>query len=401
MSSSNNTLSTAPARPRAFEILLQPVFSAVALGHWSVDLLNGARPALLTFLSAQMGLNNAALGGISAAYIWTASASQPVFGWLADKLGPRWLASLGILWMFFFFALAMTLSGPLALASLIVASLGSAAFHPSGTMESTLTGRHLGAGRETTAASFFFFFGQFGYFLGPIVAGPLLARFGSRGLLALSTLLIPAGLNAAWQLRGRHEIHAHERRVSAVPRAELQKQFILLLALIGGLQAWTQQNMITFLPKYLADMGQSPAAYGLAAGLFMGGSAIGNVLGGNFADLVGKKRVAFSALLLASLPLSGIALLGWTPWLYLLIPLAGLFTGAVHSIVVVLAQRALPMGMASASGLTLGFIFSAGALGTALCGPLADVWGWPPVFGLTAALALSAALFTLALKNDA
>jgi len=402
MSTSKNTISIAPARLPAFEVLFKPVFSAVALGHWSVDLLNGARPALLTFLSAQLGLNNAALGAISAGYVWTSAASQPVFGWLADKWGPRWLAALGILWMFAFFALAMLLPGPLALAALIVASLGSAAFHPAGTMESTLAGRELADGRETSATAFFFFFGQFGYFVGPILAGPLLSRFGSQGLLILSALLVPVGINAAWQLRGRHQIHAEQRRAaSALVRPAWQKNLVLTLALVGGLQAWAQQNMITFLPKYLADLGQSPARYGLAAGLFMGGSAIGNVLGGHLADRLGKRRVAVGAMTLAALPLAAIAWLGWTPWLYLLIPLAGVFTGSVHSIVVVMAQRALPLGMAAASGLTLGFIFSVGALGTAVCGPLADVWGWPPVFGLTAGLALVGALFAWGLKADA
>jgi predicted MFS family arabinose efflux permease len=44
-------------------------------------------------------------------------------------------------------------------------------------------------------------------------------------------------------------------------------------------------------------------------------------------------------------------------------------------------------------------MFSAGALGTLLSGPLADVWGFPPVFQMTAGLALIAAVFTLFLKE--
>ncbi|PJB67415.1 MAG: MFS transporter, partial [Anaerolineae bacterium CG_4_9_14_3_um_filter_57_17] len=63
------------------------------------------------------------------------------------------------------------------------------------------------------------------------------------------------------------------------------------------------------------------------------------------------------------------------------------------------AQRALPMGMATASGLTLGFIFSAGALGTILSGPIADAFGWPPVFALTTSLTLLAAGLTLFLRK--
>jgi FSR family fosmidomycin resistance protein-like MFS transporter len=204
-----------------------------------------------------------------------------------------------------------------------------------------------------------------------------------------------------WQLAGRHEAHAeHKKSEAARPAVIFDRKYVTVLALVGGLQAWTQQNMITFVPKYLHDIGQSPVIYGLVAGLFMGGSAIGNLMGGAMADKYGKQRVAMTVLLLASAPLAIISQIGWSPWLYVLVPLAGLLTGSVHSIVVVLAQRALPMGMATASGLTLGFIFSVGALGTLLCGPLADKVGWPPVFLLTAGLALGAALLTLALRDQ-
>jgi predicted MFS family arabinose efflux permease len=218
----------------------------------------------------------------------------------------------------------------------------------------------------------------------------------------LALLLLPIGINAGWQLRDRHHAHAEHKKSEATnPRVGAPRHFIILLAIMGGLQAWVQQNMITFVPKYLHDLGQSAATYGLIAGLFMGGSAIGNVIGGNLADKYGKQRVATSVLLLAVVPIFVISQIGWSPWLYVLIPLAGALTGSVHSIVVVLAQRALPLGMATASGLTLGFIFSVGALGTLLCGPLADKIGWPPVFMLTAGLALSAAVMTMFLKEKA
>jgi FSR family fosmidomycin resistance protein-like MFS transporter len=402
MNTSSKTGSTGKSTPKTspFGVLFNGVFLASALGHFSVDLLNGTRATLLTFISPTLGLSNAALGTVSTIYVWASAATQPVFGWLADRIGARWLAALGILWMFAFFALSMLTSGALSVVFLIFGSLGSAAFHPAGTMESTLVGRELYAGRETTAASFFFFFGQFGLFLGPVVSGILLDRFGLSGLLALATILLPISLNAGWQFRHRHLAHAaHKAAEAAAPRIGAGRRFVFFLALVGALQAWAQQNMITFVPKYLADLGQSPAVYGLVSGLFMGGSAFGNVLGGNLADKFGKQRVAMVMLLLASIPLFIVSQIGWSGWLYLLVPLAGFFTGSVHSIVVVLAQRALPLGMATASGLTLGFIFSAGALGTLLSGPLADTLGWPPVFLLTGGLALTAAGASLFLRE--
>jgi FSR family fosmidomycin resistance protein-like MFS transporter len=383
-------------------LLSDAIFSSVALGHLIVDVLNGQRSILLTYWSSQLGLTNTTLAGISTIYVWAASLSQPVFGWLADRFGrTRLFAAGGILWMGAFFGLALYLPVEMAVPCLILASLGSAAFHPVGTMQATLQGKSRMERRETTAAAWFFLFGQFGYFMGPIAGGPLLQLFGPTGLLVLTAPALLIGLNAAWQLRAIPKQPA--QRVEDPPGpAEVKRSvrpMVLALALVAALQAWAQQNMNTFLPKYLSDMGQTAAVYGLLTGLFMGGSAFGNVLGGSLADRFGKQRIAQVALGLAALPLYLIARVGWSPWLYLLVPLSGALTGAVHSIVVVLAQQRLRGGMALTSGLTLGFMFSAGALGTLVSGPMADRWGFQPVFQMTAGLVLLASFLTLGLRE--
>jgi len=381
-------------------LLLDPVFSSVAFGHLIVDLLNAQRPLLLTFLSVPLGLTNTAIAVISTSYVLVSALSQPLFGWLADRLGTRWLATIGILWMGLFFSLAMSFQGMGALPLLILAGLGSGAFHPSGAKEATLRGQTHFNGREITAASYFFFFGQSALFFGPIIGGPILDHFGTHGLLILAVFTLPIGLYANWQLRKSNTpTGLHNTETAGEEMNRLDRTSIIALALIIVLQAWTQQNMITFLPKYLFDLGQTATIYGMIAALFMGGSALGNVLGGYLADVFGKQRLAMTALALASLPLFAISKVGWSSWLYLLVPLAGALTGSVHSILVVTAQRSIPGGMALASGLTFGFMFSAGALGTLLSGPLADAWGFPPVFQMTAILTLIAAGLTLFLTR--
>jgi MFS transporter, FSR family, fosmidomycin resistance protein len=104
-------------------------------------------------------------------------------------------------------------------------------------------------------------------------------------------------------------------------------------------------------------------------------------------------------MLLAALPIFIMSQIGWSPWLYLLIPLAGACTGSVHSIMVVLAQRMISGGMALASGLILGFIFSAGALGMLLTGPLAENYGFPTVLVMTTGLVLLASPLAWMLKE--
>jgi len=55
--------------------------------------------------------------------------------------------------------------------------------------------------------------------------------------------------------------------------------------------------------------------------------------------------------------------------------------------------------MALASGLILGFIFSSGALGMLLTGPLAENYGFPTVLVLTTGLVLLASPLALMLRE--
>ncbi len=371
------------------------------LGHISVDILNGHRTVLFTYLSEPLGLTITELGIYSTIYIVAAALIQPFFGYLSDRIGVRWVISGGVLWIGGFYAAGVLVPGIPGLVLLVVASLGSGAFHPAGTAQATLVGRKMFQGRETTSASYFFLFGQLGLFIGPLLAGLILEDAGPQGLLWVCALTVPVALFSFISLK----------KVPAVATKDVEKAenpvkperwgvwMLVALALLAAFQSWAQQNMVTYLPKHLSLLGKSPAEYGLLASLFMGGSALGNVVGGNLADRFGKRRVAAIALGLAGIPIGLIALVGWSAWLYLLIPLAGAFTGAAYVIIVVLAQRIIPSGMGLAAGLILGFMFSAGALGAMLSGYLADLWGFPVMFGLTVALVLAGAGLAISLPK--
>lgn len=375
-------------------ILFDSLFNSVAYGHLIVDVLNSQRAILLTYWSTQLQWSETHLAFLTMLYIWAASLSQPLFGWISDKYGKsHWIAAGGIFWISALFTLALTLPTSLAVPCLILASLGSAAFHPVGAMQATLQGRTHYVNKETTATSWYFVFGQLGLMIGPIVGGLLLHWRGQIALSTLALIALPIGINVGWQLRkasNKLPGHAHVQ-ANIQEKSSFSRWGFLSLVLLASFQAWSQQNMITFIPKYLSDLGQSTAVYGSIIGFFMGGSALGNLIGGSLADRFGKQKVITTMLVLASLPIISISLSGWTTWLYVLVPLAGFFTGSVHSIIVVLAQHLIRSGLALATGLTLGFMFSAGALGTLLSGWLADKSGFPLMFQFTAGLLIIAA----------
>lgn len=375
-------------------LFLDPIFSYVSLGHFMVDVFNSSRPVLLTYL----GLSESQIALFSTIYIWASALTQPIFGWISDRAGPRWLAAGGVLWMTAFYSLALTLPGSPGLICLIVAALGSSAFHPVGAVQAALRGREFMKGRETTSTSLFFTAGQMGHFIGPILTGLILAYLKVPGMYILPLVSIPIGLALMSQLRHNHP-HPPPGKTESPHRVGAGLAFILVLAVVAALQSWAQANMVNLLPKYIKDLGQSATVYGSMAGLFMGGSALGNVVGGHFADRYPKRIVISIVFLLAAIPIFIASRIGWSLWLYALIPLAGAFTGAVLSILIVLAQRIIPGGMALASGLILGFIFSSGALGLLYTGHLAEAYGFPYVLTLTTGMALVASPLALLLKE--
>jgi len=375
------------------QLFLDSIFSSIALSHFMVDIFNASRPVLLTYL----GLSESQIALFSTLYIWASALTQPLFGWISDRTGPRWLAAGGVLWMTVFYCAALAFPGNTGLSCLIIAALGSSAFHPVGAVQATLRGRELLEGRDTTATSLFFMAGQLGHFVGPIITGLILAYYKIPGLFIIPIISIPVGLSLSYQLRANPP-HPKES-ASTSRRAQAGMIFIIMLMLVATLQSWAQANMVNLIPKYIKDLGQGATIYGSMAGLFMGGSAIGNVFGGYFGDRYPKRIVACIVLFLAAFPIYVISVIGWSGWLYLLVPLAGALTGAVHSIMVVLAQRIIPGGMALASGMILGFIFSVGALGLLYSGHLAEVYGFPFVLTLTTGMVLIASPLALFLKD--
>jgi FSR family fosmidomycin resistance protein-like MFS transporter len=371
-------------------LLRQPLFLAVALSHFWVDVLNGQVGVLLAVLSAPLLLSNAAIGLIATLYSLLGSLTQPLFGWLADRHGARWATAGGVVWMAACFGLVAVAPGAWALGWMMLGALGSAAFHPPGTMKAAQAGRQFMAGQVATAASVFFLFGQGGLSAGPALGGVILEYLGRGGLLLLSAVTLGVGVFTAWQMRPLPARAlaggAAARAAEADPDQRCDLRLFAVVMTLASLRTAAQTIVTTFAPKFLQDQGVAPSVYGAVVGVFMGCSAIGGVLGGVLADRWGRGRTVGLALALSVGPLYLLPLASGA-WIFLLAALAGLFNGAPHSVFITLAQRALPGRAALASGLTLGLMFTAGTLGAYVGGLAGDRVGLGVVLHATAALA--------------
>lgn len=370
------------------------MFVAVASGHFVVDVLNSVGAVLLAVLAVPLGLSNAQIGLALTIYLLVGSLSQPLFGWLSDKVPGRTmlLAAASVVWMAVFYALvAFAPTWELLLPVFLLAPLGSGLFHPIGAAGAALAAPD----RPASATSFFFFFGQIGLAVGPFLAGSLAGAFGAVGIMPLAALaLIPAGilLSASGQERGivrrTRSAASRPKRVWTTLAIAVVAGFVVLVAVRSSVQ----QVYMSFLPKLFSDRGWDPALYGLMAGVFMGAGAIGQVISGTIADRFGM-RTAIVWPLLAGVPAGLLCLLTPSiPLAFVACAFTGLLIGGQHSVLVVHAQQLLPVKQGFAAGLILGFTFATGAIGTWFAGLTADRFDLTTVMVAMTLLGLPAAL---------
>jgi FSR family fosmidomycin resistance protein-like MFS transporter len=379
------------------------LFRAVTLGHFGIDVFNSMGPVLLAFVATPLGLTAAQVGLGVGVYQFLAGATQPPFGWLADRVGSRVLGPLSVFVTMAALCLSLWAVGRFGywafLPIFALAALGSGAFHPQGVMHSS----EAIPGRSATTTSVFFLGGQLGLGSGPVLAGLMLDRMGLPGIWLLGLLFLPVPLYMAAQMTPRERnpppVAAPRRGDGASGPGWSPGVLGLLVAIFSG-RAWTFIGTVAFLPLLFQGKGWSASAQGAAAGAFWLGGALTGVLVGAFADRVGRRwavsaSTGVGAALLLLLPLAE------GPPAVAVSFLCGGALGAPHSVLMVIAQDLLPVRRALASGLSLGFLFAMGAAASWGIGALADRFALAPVLQAGALVGLAVALLALLLPRTA
>ena len=376
-------------------------FLAVALTHFFVDVLNNGRNLLVALLAVSLGLTNAQVGLALLLYNVGNALSQPLFGWLADRIGARRLVIGGLGWMIAFYAIAALAGDWLALIALTVASVGSGAFHPSGTMVASRTSITY----RSRITALFFMAGQIGLFLGPVLAGILLDAYGRPGYILLPILALTAlvgGWRWLYDAPPMPKVAAKPAAAESVaaPQPPHFLRRILLLSLIIFASSTASIAVITFTPVLFTDQGYSPTLIGWLSGLIMMGSAVGGLIGGTLGDRIAGKWVIALGLAGSVLPYYFFVPVS-VVWQAILLLLAGFFGGMPHTILVIMVQSLLPKRQAMASGIALGFMFFSGAVGSYFVGLVADQIGLAITLQGIAFLPLAAVLAAIFLPSQA
>jgi MFS transporter, FSR family, fosmidomycin resistance protein len=377
-------LATAAASPFATTVeRVRPhvaLIGLLALGHFVVDLTQGALPAVLPLLQSRHALTYAETGTIVLAANLTSSIIQPLFGYLADRTVRRWILPASIALAGTGMALTGVASDYTSILLLVVLmGLGVAAWHPEGYR--TATG--VAGERKATALSYFSLGGNVGIALGPLVGTALVAAWSTPGTLglALPPLVVAAIMLVALP---RFTTAATARAATPAERAASMPGAMALLIVVVMIRAWASLGFTTFVPLYYVNhLHADPRIAGLLLFVFLGAGAVATVIAGPLADRWGPRSFMQWGLL-AAVPFGLLFLQTSGVLAFVMLGLFGGVLIASFSVSVVLAQAYLPRHAGMASGLIVGFAFGAGGLGVAALGWVADHYGLPAALTISA-----------------
>ncbi len=372
---------------------------SLALGHFVVDFYSGTLPLLLAVQTVPLGLTPGQIGLLALGYRMASSLTQPLFGLLADRLSARMLTLGAVVWQATFIGLSgLAGSFEVLLALTATAGLGSAAFHPPGAagVPRVSTSEQRGG-----AMSVFLLGGTSGFAFGPLVSGYVFAALGPRGTLVLPLIGLAA---LPVLLAGLRRVPPAPRPGPAVVKAETPVHVALgsvalaigLLAALIGFRSWTADSFSTYLPQVLITRGGGLAYAGNITFLFALGGAAGSLTAGFLSDRVGRHKVIFATLLVAAPMVVGV-LTSQGAWLALFAFGLGFGSHASLPLTLLLGQELAPGRTALMSGLTLGFTFIMGGIGTAITGAIAERVGLVPALSWMWVLPLVSAAATAAL----
>ncbi|MDN7011700.1 MFS transporter [Methanoculleus sp. FWC-SCC3] len=344
----------------------KPVWGLSA-AHLVTDLYSPVLPAILPLLIADQGYSFFLAGLIVTVYNLTSSFVQPLVGWVFDTRGFAVHVGTSVAISAIFISIVGLLDNYyLVLASVAVAALGHAFFHPSALGTVSRLTSDANRGRIT---SYFVIGGNLGYAVGPICAG---VAVGLMGLPGLAILAVP-GLVMAVVLR--RILPAPDRSAVPEPIAPAAKpsyRAIGLLIAASGLRAWAIFGSVAFLPTILTMRGFDLVTANILVSATLIAGVLGQVVGGVLSDRYGRKEFTIIGLVTAIPPFVIFLTTGGILSLVALM-VFGFILWSTFAVTVAMAHEIAPGNVGLVSGLMLGLAVGVGGMGVSVTGWIADM----------------------------
>ncbi len=350
--------------------------------HATNDAFTSMLAALLPSLQLRFGLSEATLAVFVATLSLSSAVTQPLFGAVADRVGRRTMAAVGILTSSVLLSLMGIAPTPLLLFLVVLlGGLGSAAFHPAGTSLMRILGERV----KELAVAVFSSGGTIGMALGPVV---ILFVARTYGLRASPVLMIPGVVLGALLLLVLPRVPgtAQARKISFLD-PKLVMSPVGVLSLAGILRSLAFVSFINAMPLWLTHLkGFAPDSPVIATTLacFALAGGLGGIAAGAISQRVARRHLIVGTMLLA-LPvmLASLALAPGSFAFYAAVAGAGALANASVPLLIVSAQDLAPGSMGAATGMLMGFTW--GTAGVLYLG----IGFLQEAIGLTAAMVVS------------
>jgi FSR family fosmidomycin resistance protein-like MFS transporter len=356
----------------------------LALVHAVNDILTAILGALLPTLQARLAAGTTTLAVLVAALNVSSSITQPVLGALADRLGLRTIAGVGVA----LGAVSLSLVGvadtvPLLLLLLVLGGLGSAALHP---VSTSIVGGP--ASRNPgLAVGMFTAGGMIGFAAGPVLILHVVSRYGTETMpwLMVPGLLLAVGVVL---LLPEFQPHSTGRLLRSLDRRLFTGAtgWLTAAATLAGLAFIAFTSAVPLWLVYAHGLATDAPLLGWTLGAFSLGAGLGAVAGGVLAPRYGYGRTAVLSLSAAAPALAAVLIAPPGVMAMVLAGIAGLLLYVSQPLLIVAAQNAAPQNPTAAAGVVMG-------LGSGLAGVLyIGVGAVQGLIGLPAAMTLTFAL---------
>ena len=341
------------------------IISLVGSAHMVSHFFQLALPPLFPILKADLGISYAALGLLSTMFFISSAISQPLMGFLVDRIGARRVLITGIFLLgisYLLMGLMPTYSAFIILS--VVAGIGNSVFHPA---DYSILTASVSESRLGRAYSVHTVGGNIGWTFAPIIMIALTATISWQGsLIVIGCGGLVLGVILTWQQPLlRDESDAHRQQEPGKRQEEQTTSFAFLrnIAILASFiffvfLAMGQFGIQSFSVTALNNVyGVDLALAGSALTTYLAAGAVGTIVGGITADRVldPGKIIGITFVLAASI---------FVAMGSLSLPFVVMFSGfAVTGFIMGIAmpsrdlivRRATPKG---ATGRVFGFVYS-------------------------------------------
>lgn len=341
-------------------------------GHFTTDFYNGFLSPMLPIIVARLNLSLALAGLLLSIFSISNSLSQPIAGFIDDRLKKNYLVLFGPLIAALFMGfLGWVNQYWILILILVMSGMGTSMFHPPG---AALVGGLKNA-RKGFSMSIFNTAGALGVSLGSLIIIPLINRFG---LKATIFTVIPAILFFAYSykffLMEKTSHHRPKHRLNLLSELKPHGLLLLNLYLIVVIRAITVLTFSGFIPLYVTSLGQTAFFGGIALAIFQIFTTAGILLGGHLFDRIGYRKlliISFVFVLPLALAFINLPSIWGLPFLATM----GFFLSSSTPVNIILGQEVVPSQAGLMSSIMMGLGWGVAGLVMTPIGAIADAIG--------------------------